>query len=89
MDFVDTTHDIMRGISTIMDILLYQDQHDGDENAAHNIISGNSREALTRFVGTSADLLAVEAGRLIDWAYEYHTPEGQAERARVARRAVE
>lgn len=78
MHFVANARDTAAGIAAVLEII----DHDNASAAFDErpLLTGNQRSALQRLAQLAAFSLNEEAERIAQWGYDYHTPEGIAQR---------
>ena len=78
MHFASEVHDISNGAHTILQIL----ESDGlaESFEERKLLGESHRGYLLRMAIASLGMLGDRSQRLMDWAYEHHTPEGQKEK---------
>jgi hypothetical protein len=82
MRFAEMAHDMARGMRTVASVLAADDQATQDADAPR-LLAVDDREALIRVMYLNMDLMASQAGELMEWAYDCHTDKGRAEKAEL------
>jgi hypothetical protein len=94
--FAELVADVVGGARAVFEIALDDEQReqrrkDADEPRDEDrpLLSANHMWSLQRMAMASLGALESDAERLMKWAFENHTPEGQAEERSFARHMLE
>lgn len=78
MNFAEETADLMGGINTILNLLAENELHQDANGEGKKLFNDFVSSKLLRMAIRSSSILEERSHRLMDWAYEYHTPEGRS-----------
>jgi len=85
--FAERVGDIVRGVAAVVDLVMDDDsrrdlRQDADEPTEEfrPLLSREQLWDLQRMARAALLQIDSDSNRLVEWAYEYHTPEGIAER---------
>jgi hypothetical protein len=77
-DFAGKVRDVASGCETILHLIENHTTHESCDGRP--LLSDYHIGNLMRLAISSLSDLNVEAAQSLDWAYDYHTPEGKAQR---------
>lgn len=87
--FADNVDAVATGAASILRLIDWDEQRAEDrESDPGPVLNDFHRAAMMRMVAVNMEMLAQEAGRLMEWAYTQHTVEGQTEELADALRLV-
>lgn len=83
MHFSSNLRDISGGVRTILEIIEHDDLRNA--NGERQLLDANSRGGLLRIAIFSMYRAEESIDEFMEWAFDYHTPEGRAQRAKLSR----
>lgn len=78
-DLAGKVRDITSGCATIMELIEFDNLQDA--GSGQRLMNESEKGDLTRLAIQSLRMLNLEADKGLEWAYDYNTKEGKAERA--------
>jgi hypothetical protein len=83
MRFAELVSDMTAGLQVLHSLRETQHLREANPDTVDEpLMTDSDLQSLNRFERASLEMLERESGRIMDWAYDFHTTEGQERRRR-------